>query len=352
MSAGRSPGAPRRPPAAEEGSGSGAAPPETWRPGDAAAHRLGILPDALALVGGTPVVRLRHLPPGAAEVVCKLEWLNPGGSVKDRIALAMVDAAEREGRLHPGDTIVEATSGNTGIGLAVVAAVRGYRLVLTMPDDMNLERRALFSWYGVELILTPALEGMSGAVYAAEQVVRERGAFWPRQFENPHNPEAHEVTTGPELFAQCEGRLDALVAGVGTGGTLTGTARYLRRRLPDLLVVAVEPARSPVLSGGRPGPHRLLGLGAGFVPGVLEHRIIDRVLACSDEDGFEVARELACREGLLVGPSSGAAVWAARHIAAELGGGRRVACILPDGGDRYASLMPWALRRGEGGSGR
>ncbi len=309
----------------------------------------GILPDALALVGRTPAVRLRHLAPGSAEVVCKCEWLNPGGSVKDRIALAMVDAAEREGRLHPGDTIVEATSGNTGIGLAVVAAVRGYRLVLTMPEDMNAERRALFAWYGVELVLTPALEGMGGAVFAAEEIVAERGAFWPRQFENPHNPAAHEATTGPEILEQCQGRIDAFVAGVGTGGTLTGTARYLRGHLPQLLVVAAEPARSPVLSGGRPGPHRLLGLGAGFVPGVLERGLIDRVVQVSDEDGFETARALACSEGLLVGPSAGAAAWAAVQVAAELGSGRRVVCILPDGGDRYASMMPWALRqRSEG----
>ena len=313
------------------------------------AARAGILADALALVGETPVVRLRHVPAGSAEIVCKLEWTNPGGSVKDRIALAMVDAAEREGRLRPGATIVEATSGNTGVGLAVVAAVRGYRLVLAMPEDMNLERRSLFAWYGAELILTPAIEQMAGAVYAAEQVVRERGAFWPRQFENPHNPEAHEAATGPELYAQCAGRLDALVVSVGTGGTLTGTARFLRGKLPGLRVVAVEPARSAVLSGGRPAPHRLIGMGAGFVPGVLDRALIDEVLTCSDEAGFAVARDLACREGLLVGPSSGAAVWGARAIAATLGRGRRVACICPDGGDRYASMMPWALRHTDGG---
>ena len=319
---------------------------------EAAGRAEGILDDALALIGRTPVVRLRHLPDaGAAEVVCKLESLNPGGSVKDRIAVAMVDAAEAEGRLRPGDTIVEATSGNTGIGLAVVAAVRGYRLVLTMPEDMSAERRSLFAWYGVETILTPALEGMSGAVFAAEEVVKQRKGFWPRQFENPANPEAHAAATGPELWSQCGGRLDAFVAGVGTGGTLTGCARYLRSRCPDLSVVAVEPARSPVLGGGRPGPHRLLGLGAGFVPGVLDRKLVDRVLACSDEDAFETARRMACREGLLVGPSSGAAVWGALRVAAELGAGRRVACILPDGGDRYASLLPWALRH-EGGGGR
>ena len=291
------------------------------------------------------MVALRHVPAGAAEVVCKLEWYNPGGSVKDRIALAMVEAGEAEGRLRPGGTIVEATSGNTGIGLAVIAARRGYRLVLAMPDDMNAERRALFAWFGVELVLTPAIEAMGGAVFAAEEIVRSRGAFWPRQFENPANPAAHERTTGPELLRQCGGRIDALVAGVGTGGTLTGTARFLRRHLPDLLVVAVEPARSPVLSGGRPGPHRLLGLGAGFVPGVLDRSLIHRLLTCSDEDGFETARYLACREGLLAGPSAGAAAWGALRVGAELGPGRRVAAILPDGGDRYSSLLPWALRR-------
>ncbi len=305
--------------------------------------------DALALIGGTPLVRLRHVPAGSAEVVCKLEWMNPGGSVKDRIALAIVRAAERDGLLQSGDTIVEATSGNTGIGLAVVAAVCGYRLVLCMPEDMSAERRTLFAWYGVELVLTPALEGMGGAVFAAEEMVRRRGAFWPRQFENPRNPAAHEETTGPELLEQCQGRLDALVAGVGTGGTLTGTARFLRGHLPDLRVVAVEPARSPVLGGGRPGPHRLLGLGAGFIPGVLERGLIDAVLACSDEDGFDTARRLACQEGLLAGPSAGAAVWGALRVAGELGEGRRVACILPDGGDRYTSMLPWAMRReGEG----
>ena len=308
-----------------------------------------ILDSSLDLIGRTPVVRLRHLPPGAADVVCKLEFLNPGGSVKDRIALAMVDAAEREDRLHPGDTIVEATSGNTGIGLAVVAAVRGYRLVLTMPEDMNAERRALFAWYGVELVLTPALEGMGGAVFAAEEIVRTRGAFWPRQFENRHNPEAHTATTGPELYAQCGGRLDALVAGVGTGGTLTGTARFLRQCLPKLRVVAVEPARSPVLAGGRPGPTRLLGLGAGFIPGVLEGRLIDEVIGIGDEEAFDMARQLARGEGLLVGPSAGAAAAAALQIAARLGAGKRVACILPDGGDRYTSMFPWALRLDGGG---
>lgn len=304
----------------------------------------GILPDALALIGQTPVVRLRGVPATSAEVVCKLEWLNPGGSVKDRIALRMVQEAERRGDLKPGDTIVEATSGNTGIGLAVVAAVRGYRLVLAMPEDMSLERQALFGWYGVELVLTPAIEGMTGAVFAAREIVRTRGAFWPRQFENPSNPEAHTLTTGPELLAQCDGRIDAFVAGVGTGGTLTGVARFLRQHLPALKVVAVEPARSPVLGGGRPGIHHLHGLGAGFLPGVLDRELIDEVLSCGDEEGWKEARRLVQQEGLLVGPSSGAAAWAARRVAERLGPGHRVATILPDGGDRYASMLPWALR--------
>lgn len=304
---------------------------------------------SLDLIGHTPMVRLRHVPADSAEVVCKLEFLNPGGSVKDRIAVAMVDAAERDGRLRPGDTIVEATSGNTGIGLAVVVAVRGYRLVLTMPEDMNAERRALFAWYGVELVLTPALEGMGGAVFAAEEIVRTRGAFWPRQFENPNNPAAHLATTGPELLAQCGGRLDAVVAGVGTGGTLTGTARFLRQHLPKVHVVAVEPARSPVLAGGRPGPTRLLGLGAGFVPGVLDRALINEVIGVGDEEAFALARQLARGEGLLVGPSSGAAAAAALQVAGRLGAGKRVACILPDGGDRYTSMFPWALRQ-EGGA--
>ncbi len=309
----------------------------------ALALRAGIVPDVLSLIGATPVVRLRHVD-GQAEIVAKLEWQNPGGSVKDRIALGMVAAAEADGRLKPGDTIVEATSGNTGIGLAVVCAVRGYRLVLAMPEDMSAERQALFAWYGVELLLTPAVEGMSGAVYAAEQVVHHRGAFWPRQFENEANPAAHMEGTGPELYGQCGGRMDAFVAGVGTGGTLTGVARYLKNKLPEIRVVAVEPARSPVLSGGRPGQHHLHGLGAGFVPGVLDRGLIDTILPCSDEDGWREARRLARQDGICVGPSAGAAVWAARRLAAELGPGRRVATILPDGGDRYASMLSWALR--------
>jgi cysteine synthase A len=301
--------------------------------------------DALALIGGTPLVRLgRLVGPGSAEVLAKLESANPGGSVKDRIARSMIEAAEAEGRLSPGAEVVEATSGNTGVGLAVVCAVRGYHLILTMPEDMNAERKALFAWFGVELVLTPAVEGMTGAVFAAERIERERGAFWPRQFENAANPEAHYRATGPEIWRDAGGRVDAFVAGVGTGGTLTGVARYLKERDPGVRVVAVEPARSSVLSGGRPGPTRILGLGAGFVPGVLDRGLIDEVAAVGDEAAFDAARRLACREGLLVGPSSGAAAHAALAVARRLGEGRRVVVLLPDGGDRYASMMSWSLR--------
>ncbi|MFO7245791.1 MAG: cysteine synthase A [Bacillota bacterium] len=292
----------------------------------------------LARIGNTPMLRLERMFPGA-EVFGKLEGTNPGGSVKDRIALAMVEAAEAAGLIKPGDTLVEATSGNTGIGLALVAAVKGYRLVLTMPEDMNLERRALFAWFGAELALTPAIEGMSGAVWAAEQLSTREGCYWTRQFENPANPEAHYRHTGPEIWSQMEGRCDVLVAGVGTGGTLTGTARYLKERNPALRVVAVEPAASAVLSGGRPGPTRIFGLGAGFKPGVLDTSLIDQVVAVPDDAAYETARRAAVTEGLLVGPSSGAALWAVQRLLAQ-GLTGRIAVVLPDTGDRYTSLMP------------
>ena len=282
----------------------------------------------------------RFFPADGPVVYGKLEAANPGGSVKDRIALAIVEAAERDGRLAPGATIVEATSGNTGIGLALVAAVKGYRLILTMPEDMNDERKALFAWYGAELQLTPAIEGMSGAVYAAERLSRQEGVFWARQFENPANPEAHYRTTGPEIWRQTGGRCDVLVVGVGTGGTLTGTGRYLRERNPQLKIVAVEPARSAVLSGGRPGPTRIFGLGAGFVPGVLDRSLIDHVEAVGDDDAYAAARELALTEGLLVGPSAGAALVAARRVSKDLPSTATVVVVLPDTGDRYTSLMP------------
>lgn len=299
---------------------------------------------ALQLIGRTPLVRLARMFPGPAVVLAKLESANPGGSVKDRIALAMVEAAEAEGRIRPGDTLVEATSGNTGIGLALVAAVKGYRLVLTMPEDMNEERRALFAWFGAELVLTPAVEGMTGAVWAAEQLARRPGYHWTRQFDNPANPLAHYRGTGPEIWEQAGGRVDVLVVGVGTGGTLTGAGRYLKERNARLRVVAVEPERSAVLSGGRPGPTRIFGLGAGFVPGVLDRTLIDRVVAVPDDEAYATARRAAREEGLLVGPSSGAVLWATGRVLEEAGDGTVVA-ILPDTGDRYTSLLPQHVAR-------
>jgi cysteine synthase A len=301
----------------------------------------------LDLVGGTPLLRLGRFAAGAgAEVLGKLESANPAGSVKDRIAAAMIEAAERDGSLRPGASVVEATSGNTGIGLAMVCAVKGYPLTLTMPEDGSAERKTLFEWLGVELVLTPAIEGMSGAVHAARELVRRRGAFWPRQFDNPANPAAHEARTGPEVWEAVGGRMDAFVAGVGTGGTLTGVARFLKRVAPACRIVAVEPHASRVLSGGRPGPTRIQGLGAGFLPGVLDRSLIDEVVAVSEQDAFEAARRLARSEGLLVGVSSGAAAHAALAVARDLGPGRRVVTLLPDGGDRYVSLYGWYLRRG------
>ncbi|MBX6772433.1 MAG: cysteine synthase A [Chloroflexi bacterium] len=303
-----------------------------------------IVDSVLDLVGDTPLVRLnRVVGAGSARVLGKLEARNPAGSVKDRIAVAMIDEAERSGRLRPGDTIVEPTSGNTGIGLAMVAAVRGYRLILTMPDDMSVERRTLLSLYGAELVLTPAIEGMSGAVYAAEELVRKHGYFMPQQFINPANPEIHRRTTAREILEATGGELDAVVIGVGTGGTITGVGEVLKEYRPDLLVVAVEPSRAAVLSGGRPAPHAIQGLGAGFVPGVLNRAIIDRVIAVSDEEAIAMMRRLVRLEGLLVGISSGANVAAAVSVARELGPGRTVVTVLPDTGERYLTTFQ-ALR--------
>ncbi|ADU50958.1 cysteine synthase [Thermaerobacter marianensis DSM 12885] len=297
--------------------------------------------DVLQLVGATPVVRLNKVvPDGAAEVWVKLESYNPAGSVKDRIALSMIEAAERDGRLKPGYTIVEPTSGNTGIGLAMVAAVKGYRLVLVMPETMSLERRALLRAYGAELVLTPGAEGMAGAIRKAQELVADNPTyFMPMQFDNPANPEIHRRTTALEILGQMDGRLDAFVAGVGTGGTLTGVGEVLKERLPGCLVVAVEPANSAVLSGREPGPHRIQGIGAGFVPRVLNRAVIDRVIPVRDEDAVITMRRLARQEGLLVGISSGAAAWAALQVARELGPGRRVLAVLPDTGERYLSMM-------------
>ena len=291
------------------------------------------------LIGKTPIMRLNKLAgPEAAEVLLKLEFFNPGGSIKDRIGTAMILDAEAKGLIKPGGTIVEPTSGNTGIGLAVAAAARGYRLVIVMPDSMSAERRQMLKAYGADLVLTPGDQGMAGAVRKAEELVREnRGWFMPNQFANPSNPEIHYRTTGPEIWQAVEGRLDYFVAGVGTGGTLTGTASYLKERTPELKVIAIEPKNSPVLSGGQPGLHLIQGIGPGFVPEVLDMSLVDEVVQVSDEDAYRITRRLAREEGLLVGISSGAAVWAALEIAGRLGSGHRILAIAPDTGERYLS---------------
>jgi cysteine synthase A len=294
------------------------------------------------LVGATPAVKLRRLGvDGGAELWAKCEQFNPGGSVKDRIALAMIEAAEREGKIQPGEsTIVEPTSGNTGIGLALVCAVKRYRLILTMPESMSLERRALLKAYGAELILTPEERVMEGAVEHAERLCRKNASyFMPQQFRNPANPEAHRQTTAREILQHLDGKApDAFVSAVGTGGTITGVGEVLKERSPSCKIVAVEPSSSAVLSGGRPGPSKIQGIGAGFVPEVLNRAIIDDIRTVSDRDAYQAKQELAQREGLLVGISAGAAVHVARQIAAELGPGKTVVTVLPDTGERYFSL--------------
>lgn len=299
-----------------------------------------VIENALELIGGTPLVALNRLSgQGEARVLAKLESFNPGGSIKDRTALAMVEDAEARGLISPGDTIIEPTSGNTGIGLAVVAAVKGYQLVLTMPEDMSLERQALLALYGAEIVLTPAAQGMTGAVRTAEELARQHGYFMPQQFVNPANPEIHRRATAVEILEQTDGKVDAFVAGVGTGGTLTGIGEVLKARIPHVKVVAVEPIRSAVLQGGLPGPHGIQGIGAGFIPAVLNRDMIDEVIAISDEEAYQTMRRLAREEGLLVGPSSGANVKAALQVAAQLGAGKVVVTVLPDTGERYLSLL-------------
>ncbi|MFC0296580.1 cysteine synthase A [Geobacillus jurassicus] len=290
------------------------------------------------LIGDTPAVKLnRIVDEDSADVYLKLEFMNPGSSVKDRIALAMIEAAEKEGKLKPGDTIVEPTSGNTGIGLAMVAAAKGYKAVLVMPDTMSLERRNLLRAYGAELVLTPGAQGMRGAIAKAEELVREHGYFMPQQFKNEANPEIHRLTTGKEIVEQMGDQLDAFVAGVGTGGTITGAGQVLRETYPNIKIYAVEPADSPVLSGGKPGPHKIQGIGAGFVPDILDTSIYDGVITVTTEEAFAAARRAAREEGILGGISSGAAIHAALKVAKELGKGKKVLAIIPSNGERYLS---------------
>ena len=293
----------------------------------------------LSLIGNTPLVRIRNLCPGeGAEIWAKLEGANPGGSVKDRIALSMIEAAEREGKLNPGGTIIEPTSGNTGIGLAMVAAVKGYHLILAMSERMSEERRLMVQAYGAEILLTPGERGMLGAVEKAEELYKKNpGYFMPIQFENPANPEVHRRTTAIEIIDGLGSVPDAFVAGVGTGGTITGVGEVFREKSPSVRIVAVEPAGSALLSGGEPGPHRIAGIGAGFYPGVLNTKIYNEVIPVTDDDAVETTRRLTLKEGILVGISSGAAMWAAIKVAERLGKAKRVVVIFPDRGERYLS---------------
>jgi cysteine synthase len=299
-----------------------------------------IFPDITRTIGSVPLVRLNRISDGrAATLLAKLEFKNPLGSVKDRIGLAMIEAAERDGRIRPETLIVEPTSGNTGIALAFVCAVRGYRLVLTMPDTMSRERQKLLRHLGAELVLTPGAEGMKGAIRKAREMLEDTpGAYMPDQFSNPANPEIHRKTTAEEIWEDTQGAVDILVAGVGTGGTITGVSEVIKARKPSFKVVAVEPHDSPVLSGGQPGPHKIQGIGAGFVPEVLNTRIIDEIITVTNEDAFEVAREMARKEGILCGISSGAAVWAALQVAARPENAQKIiVTILPSTGERYIS---------------
>ncbi len=302
-----------------------------------------IVQNVTQLIGDTPLVRLnRIVPEGSAEVYVKLEYQNPGSSVKDRIAISMIEVAEQQGIIKPGEsTIVEPTSGNTGIGLAMVAAAKGYRAILVMPETMSLERRNLLRAYGAELVLTPGSEGMNGAVKKAEEIVRENPSYFlPQQFKNQANVKIHRETTGPEIVEainSLDGKLDAFVAGIGTGGTISGAGEVLKQNFPNIQVVAVEPAASPLLSGGGPGPHKIQGIGANFIPEILNREVYDRVVTIENDEAFETARTVAKKEGLLVGISSGAAIYAALKIAKELGEGKRVVAIVPSNGERYLS---------------
>ncbi|QWU13333.1 cysteine synthase A [Paenibacillus sophorae] len=292
------------------------------------------------LIGDTPVVRLNRLTgPNDAELYVKLERFNPSGSVKDRAAYNLILQAEKDGLLKPGGTIIEPTSGNTGIGLAMNAAAKGYRAIMVMPDNMTKERINLLKAYGAEVVLTPAAERMPGAIAKALEIGKETpGSFIPQQFENKANPDIHRTTTAVEILDQMRGNLDAFVATSGTGGTITGTGETLRAHLPDLRILVVEPKGSPVLSGGEPGPHKLVGTSPGFVPSILNTEVYDEIVQVSDEDALSTVRAMAAKEGILIGPSGGAAVWTAMREAERLGSGKRVLCIAPDSGERYLSM--------------
>ncbi|GKW47681.1 cysteine synthase A [Planococcus sp. NCCP-2050] len=293
------------------------------------------------LIGQTPIVKLNRLTGSEdAEVYLKLEYFNPGSSVKDRIALAMIEAAEKHGNLKEGDTIIEPTSGNTGIGLAMIAAAKGYKSVLVMPETMSMERRNLLRAYGAELVLTPGPDGMNGpngAIKTAEKLAAENGWFMPQQFKNEANPEIHRLTTGPEIVETMGDQLDAFVSGIGTGGTITGAGQVLREKYPEILIAAVEPTDSPVLSGGKPGPHKIQGIGAGFVPDILDTKIYDEIIQVTNDQSYETARKAAREEGILGGVSSGAAIYAALQLAKRLGKGKKVLAIIPSNGERYLS---------------
>ena len=293
------------------------------------------------IVGKTPLLKLqRYMDANAckADILAKLEYQNPGGSVKDRVAIRMIDEAEKAGILHKGDVIIEPTSGNTGIGLACVAAARGYHLIITMPETMSVERRRLLSAYGAELVLTPASKGVKGSIRKANELAEQLHAFVPSQFSNPYNPKSHYETTGPEIWADTDGKIDVFVAGVGTGGTISGTGRYLKEKIPNIQIVAVEPAGSPVLSDGIPGRHKIQGIGAGFIPETLDMEIYDEILTVTDDDAYQVCRELARREGVLCGISSGAALSAAKELAVKPAyQGKTIVALFPDGGERYLS---------------
>ncbi|EFM10863.1 cysteine synthase A [Paenibacillus curdlanolyticus YK9] len=301
-----------------------------------------IVQSVTELIGDTPLVRLNRLvPEDSAEIYVKLEYQNPGASVKDRIAISMVEVAEQQGILKPGDTIVEPTSGNTGIGLALVAAAKGYKAILVMPETMSIERRNLLRAYGADLVLTPGSEGMNGAVKKAEELAQENpNYFMPQQFKNQANVKVHRETTGPEIVEainSLDGKLDAFIAGIGTGGTITGAGEVLKQNFSDIKIYAVEPAASPLLSGGKPGPHKIQGIGANFVPDILNREIYDGIITVENEDSFETARRAAREEGILCGISSGAAIFAALQVAKELGKGKRVVAVVPSNGERYLS---------------